>query len=116
MPLYWQIEGKMCLPVAFFANLFCFKDGSVFDDSRARNKPLTFLLGIGDFVPQRVASLPEHSCRALFSAGSVIKAWDDGIAQLSLGGTADVVAVVAPFPPLSHPALPRVLFFHSLHR
>ena len=38
-------------------------DGKEFDNSRARNKPLTFIIGIG----------------------SVIKGWDEGIMQMKLG-------------------------------
>ena len=40
-----------------------FRDGKEFDNSRARNKPLTFIIGIG----------------------SVIKGWDEGIMQMQLG-------------------------------
>ena len=40
--------------------------GAVFDSSRARNKPLTFMIGIG----------------------SVIRGWDEGIIEMSLGETA----------------------------
>lgn len=40
-----------------------FPDGREFDNSRVRNKPLTFIIGIG----------------------SVIKGWDEGIMQMQLG-------------------------------
>jgi FKBP-type peptidyl-prolyl cis-trans isomerase len=44
-------------------------NGSVFDSSRTRNKPLTFMIGIG----------------------SVIKGWDEGIMQMQLGEVATLV-------------------------
>lgn len=46
------------------------QDGTVFDSSRQRNKPLNFVIGIG----------------------SVIKAWDEGVAQMELGERACIIA------------------------
>ncbi|KAL3906776.1 MAG: hypothetical protein SGILL_009138 [Bacillariaceae sp.] len=53
-------HGEMV--VAHYIGKFS-KDGKEFDNSRARNKPLTFIIGIG----------------------SVIKGWDEGIMQMQLG-------------------------------
>ena len=72
----------------------------MFDDSRARNKPLTFLIGIGAtihckffvfanyLICMMVCIFPSNKFTALTTSltGSVIKGWDEGIAQLPLGG------------------------------
>jgi FKBP-type peptidyl-prolyl cis-trans isomerase len=45
-------------------------DGTVFDSSRTRGRPLSFVIGIG----------------------SVIRAWDEGVARMCLGERAYIVA------------------------
>mmetsp|Transcript_22987 Transcript_22987/g.62308 ORF Transcript_22987/g.62308 Transcript_22987/m.62308 type:complete len:98 (-) Transcript_22987:27-320(-) len=46
------------------------EDGAIFDSSRDRGRPISFVIGIG----------------------SVIRAWDEGVARMCLGERASIVA------------------------
>lgn len=73
------------------------QDGSKFDSSRDRGSPFQTQIGVGEYLIEA----PSHcltfladlhcSCLRLTRLGQVIKGWDEGVPQLSLGQKANLI-------------------------
>ena len=80
-----------------------FPDGKKFDSSRDRKQPFEFRIGMGadrTLFAQSAGCLPcltfiagagHLRCACCAFTGQVIKGWDQGVAQMSVGQRANVI-------------------------
>lgn len=64
-------------------------NGTVFDSSRTRGKPFKFKVKI--YLKKSGAILIFYNKKTQIGKGEVIRGWDDGVAQLSVGQRAKLI-------------------------